>query len=1092
MKLRLGTYILGIHLLSLLAGAQSISTIFGNASNGVPALAATLNIPSAVATARNGDIYVALRDAHQVVRIDGSGKEWLVAGTGAQGSTGDGGPATAATLNAPLSLAFDPAGNLYIADPAANRIRRVGADGVIVTFAGTGKGGYSGNGGLATAATFNYPSAVACDSVGNLYIADSANHVVRKVAGDGIIRNFAGTGNPAATGNGGSALLAQLTRPQGLMVDSSNNVYIADTGNGWVRVVGTDGIITLFAGQDSSSSNSPFGGAGADSSLATNFSLSLPTGLAMDQSHNVYIVEPAAPRVLRVAPNGKITSYAGTGSGGSSGDQGFARFANLYVLGIGIDRNDNLLIADGINNRVRVVTKSDGVIDTIAGTGLGPLTPRGVALYGDYVYYSDYTNHCVRRINLTTGASELVAGTRYGGYTTDGVAATSAALNGPRGLAITSAGVLYIADSNNNRVRKVGTDGILSTVAGGGTSTTSVGDGGQATAAVLNEPAGVALDSSGNLYISERSGHRVRKVTSSQLIATVAGTGTAGAPDSETGGATAQRLNLPQGIAVDSSGNILIADSGNNRVRRVSTSSAIVTVAGTGAAGSAGDGGLATAAILNNPVDVTFDSAGNLYIDDFGNQKIRRVSTDGYIETVAGTGVAGFNGDGAPATNYSLNGAYSIQGATGCNVLVADSSNQRIRQLQNAIGYTIATNPPGLSVTLDGNVFSTPATVNLMPGTSHSLTAPSPQPGSTGVQYVPAAAQTLNVVCGPARASATLNFQAQYAVTVVTDRGGSVTPAAGFQTAGSSVTLTAAPQSGYAFAGWEGDCSGTGACVLSMTGPKMVKADFASTTVSSPAINANGVAGAGLSSPAVTALSPGGLAIVYGSGFAPAGTSKVADASNLVKGQISTEMDGVCVLVGSVRAPILALSAGQINFQTPQGLSGNTVAVQVAAGCGTANERRSAALSVALQSATPEFFSFTQSSSGRNPIAALDVNTGVYVGAPGLLAGATFAPAKPGDFVALFATGLGVTNPLIPAGEIAAAASSITGAIQVFVGATQVPAFDVLYAGVTPSAAGLYQINFRLPATTADGDQPIRISVNGIASPNGPYLTVKQ
>jgi uncharacterized protein (TIGR03437 family) len=277
-----------------------------------------------------------------------------------------------------------------------------------------------------------------------------------------------------------------------------------------------------------------------------------------------------------------------------------------------------------------------------------------------------------------------------------------------------------------------------------------------------------------------------------------------------------------------------------------------------------------------------------------------------------------------------------------------------------------------------------------------------------------------------------------------------------------------------------------------MNGPRNVKADFAPATILNPVVATGGIVGAGLSTPPVNALSPNALAIAFGSGFAPAGTLSLAGAGNLLNGSISTELNGVCVLVGSTKAPILAVTPAQINFQAPQGLTPGTVSVQVVTGCGTANEKRSDPQTVTARSASPEFFYFVQATSGRNPIAAVNDGTGVFVGTPGLSAGGTFAPAKPGDVLTLYATGLGLTNPGFVAGQLPGATSPIAGDIQVTVGSTTLAKTDVLYAGVTPYAAGLYQVNIHLPLSIPSGDQPVQTMVNGIASPSGGYITVKQ
>jgi len=1065
-----------------------LRTILGGGPDNLPAIAATVSDPVAVASDRNGNVYAALLGTHQVVKIDSGGTIWLVAGTGGQGSSGDGGPAKGATLSSPVGLAVDAAGNLYICDSAANRIRRVGTDGFITTFAGTGKSGGSGDGGPATAATLATPSAIAVDTHGDLLIADTLNNVIRAVTPDGIIHTIAGTGKRGSSGNAGNALSAAMWSPAGVAADNAGNIYIADTGNLWIYKLTPDGIITRCAGVDTSVS-SPFGG--GDPTLAVNNTLTTPTSLAVDQLGNLFVVEYGAARVLLITPDGKISSYAGTGTSGTSGDGGLARFANLNVMGIAVDAHNNLLIADGVTNRVRIVTAADGIINTLAGSGVPYFVPEGLVISGDYLFLSDAAGHHIRRFNMKTGELTLFAGTGAASFSGDTSAATSATLNTPRGVALDASGNLYIADYGNNRVRRVNTSGIITTVAGNGNAYTD-GDGGPATSASINGPAAVALDTSGNLYIAERSGHVVRKVSATGIISTVAGTGTAGAPGSETGVATQQNLYIPQGVFWDPSGSLLIADTGNNRIRRLTSDGTITTVAGSANSGFSGDGGPATAASLKGPYGVAADGNGNLYIADTSNQRIRQVGSDGTISTVAGSGTAGYNGDGSPATAYWVSSPYALLPVSNCSVLIADTQNQRMRQLFPATQYTILTSPSGLQVTFDGQLTATPAVISLMPGTQHVLAAPGPQNGSAGTQYVPSAAQTFTVPCGSSRTSAVLNFTTQYQLTVGADPGGGVTPGTSWQTAGATLTLNASAQTGFTFSGWEGDCTGTGSCNVAMNGPKNVKADFAPVLSGKPTIASGGVVGAGLSSPAVNALSPGAIATVFGSGFAPSGTQTVVGAANLVAGKVSTELNGVCILVGSTPAPVLAVTSTQINFQVPQTIAAGNVPVQVVTGCNTANEQRSDPVLVTAQSAAPEFFYFTQTASGQNPIAAFDVSTGVYVGASGTVAAITSAPAQPGDILALYATGLGLTDPPVADGELPAAAVPIAGKVQVSVGSKILAATDVLYVGVAPSSAGLYQVNIHLPTSTPDGDQPVQVTVNGFPSPAGGYITVKR
>jgi uncharacterized repeat protein (TIGR02543 family) len=345
-----------------------------------------------------------------------------------------------------------------------------------------------------------------------------------------------------------------------------------------------------------------------------------------------------------------INTVAGTGTAGYSGDGLAATSAQLnYPKGVAVDSSGNLYIADQLNHRIRKVA-TDGTISTVAGTGTA-------------------------------------------GYSGDSGVATSAQLNTPLGVAVDSSGNLYIADNSNNRIRKVAAiDGKISTVAGTGAYGYS-GDGGAATSAQLKSPNGVAVDSNFNLYIADYQNNRIRKVTAADgTISTVAGTGTAGY-SGDGGAATSAQLQYPQGVAVDSNFNLYIGDSTNNRIRKVAAiDSTISTVAGTGTAGYSGDGLAATSAMLNSPIGVTVDSSGNLYIADYMNVRIRKVAMDGTISTVAGTGSAGYSGDGIAATSAKLQYATGVALDSNGNLYIADFFNHRIRKVGKAYIVTFNSN----------------------------------------------------------------------------------------------------------------------------------------------------------------------------------------------------------------------------------------------------------------------------------------------------------------------------------------------------------------------------------------------------------------
>jgi uncharacterized protein (TIGR03437 family) len=654
--------------------------------------------------------------------------------------SGDQGPATQALLARPSGVTWDGKGNLYIADSFNSKVRKVVlASGQMTTIAGTGLAGFSGDGSAATSAQLNGPSSVALDSSGNLYIYDTGNYVVRKVDTNGIISTFAGTpGTPGTSGDGGPATKAQfkLFAGGGLTVDAANNVYIADTLNSAVRrVTAKDGNINTIAGMIGK-----FGSSG-DGHASTAAMLSYPAGLAFDPtgSQYLYIADFYNQEIRQVvAKDGTIRTVAGNLSAGYGGDGGPATAASLnYPLGVATDAQGNIYIGDTANNVIRKVTAGNPpTISTIAGNAKlgagfagdgGPATsaqlnnPEGVAVDGSgTVYFADVLNHRIRAVSGGT-ISEVAGADHAQG---DGGKATAAILFYPQHVAEDSAGNLYIADTSNNEIRKVARDGTistvakivsptavavdgsgtifvahsneivkvdsqgnLSTVAGSNSTAGFSGDGGLATSALLNQPFGLAVDSSGNLYIADTLNHRIRKISVGN-ISTVAGSGAVCGSTCDRGGytgdggpATSARMAFPGDVAVDSSGDLLIADSSNHVIRKVDANGNITTVAGTGKAGFSGDGGPAAAAQLITPYGVAADNAGNIFISDTGNQVVRVVDGFGVISTIAGNNKAGFSGDGGPGASAELNKPFGLLVDPNGNVFFVDSVNNRVREL---------------------------------------------------------------------------------------------------------------------------------------------------------------------------------------------------------------------------------------------------------------------------------------------------------------------------------------------------------------------------------------------------------------------------
>ncbi|MEK5468799.1 S-layer homology domain-containing protein [Paenibacillus sp. FSL R7-0210] len=441
-----------------------------------------------------------------------------------------------------------------------------------------------------------------------------------------------------------------------------------------------------------------------------------------------------------------ISRVAGTGTNGYSGDGGAATSAQLYrPYGVAVDSSGNVYIADTDTHRIRKVDTT-GNINTLAGTGTG-------------------------------------------GYLGDGGAATSARLKNPYGVAVDSSGNVYIADTFNHRIRKLDRTGTISTLAGTGTGGYS-GDGGAATSARLNYPYEVAVDSSGNVYIADTFNHRIRKVDTTGNISTLSGTGTEGY-SGDGGAATSAQLNKPYGVAVDSSGNVYIADTINHRIRKVDKTGNISTLSGTGTEGYSGDGGAATSAQLNKPYGVAVDSSGNVYIADTINHRIRKVYTTGNISTLAGTGIGGYSGDGGVATSASLNYPYRVVVDSSGNVYIADYGNSMIRKLAApAPAHTVSvsaaalTHGVGVEDAITLTVKDELGTTNTAFSGAHNVTisgyvqAPDGSYGSFNRTALTASPNTISVTFANGVATAKLKLTKAAAQTIGLSVAGVATPAA--------------------------------------------------------------------------------------------------------------------------------------------------------------------------------------------------------------------------------------------------------------------------------------------------------------------------
>ena len=701
-----------------LAAGNSFAGYSGDGVTG-GATQAMLNFPSGVVADAAGNIYIA--DANNcVVRKVAAGTITTIAGEGPSecgynGETStDGKPATAHMLYSPQQLALDSAGaNLYIADYYNCRIRKlVLATDAISTVAGTGNVatcGYTGDGGKAISAELNYPTGVAIDSAGNLFIADTNNYVVRKVT--------------------------------------------ASTG-GIATVAGTDpvGGVPNICSYPSSANNCGDGAAAKSAFLGTTYYLGVNSA-----GTTVTLSDYSNFRIRQFAVGGKINTVVGSGSAGFCGDGGPALSACLYYeQGVAVDSSGDIYIADYDNYRVRAVNTQAtavtlagvsipaGDIATVGGNGSTtlPTLVTDVPALGvvfDYpfgviedpsgnIFVSDTYNHNVRED--VGGTVNIIAGTGVAGYSGDGGPATSAQLYYPYGVARDSSGNIYIADTYNCLIREVNTSGIISTFAGlvqGGVATCGYsGDGGPATSAQLYYPTGVFVDSANHVWIADTYNQRIREVVNG-TINTVVGSGTAGY-SGDGGLATNAELNYPSDMRVDAAGNIFIADTNNLRIREVNATTKVInTIAGNGAPGFSGDGP-ALEVSLYYPQSLALDANDNLFIGDTSNQRVRWLDPAGTITTFAGNGPAGFTGDGGVATSAELYEPEGVYEDASGNILVADAYNYRVRTINafNAVGRSVSSITFGIQTV---GVMSTPEKVVLSgigSPTISSITATAP------------------------------------------------------------------------------------------------------------------------------------------------------------------------------------------------------------------------------------------------------------------------------------------------------------------------------------------------------------------------------
>jgi len=718
-----------------------IHTVAGSSStaysgDGGPATTAGLNDPVHVAVDASGNLWIADEYHYRIREVTTNGIINTVAGTNVTGFAGDGGPATSAKFSNPASVAANPMGGIFIADTGNNRIREIITNGFISTVAGTNTISFTGDGGPATGAGLSSPADVAADTTGNLFVADYNHFRIRRVDVNGVITTVAGNGTGTYSGDNGAATNAGMY-VNAVTADPYGNLFIADSGR--IRKVTLNDTPVLWLNNAGTNNTGNYSvvitsASGSVTSSVVSVTVVLPPGIAVQpQGELVTNGAPAAfgaavtgtpplafqwqKNGVNLTDGGDLSGSATTNlnfSGASPGDAGAYTLivANAYGSVTSSVVALTVVVPPGITSPPanQVVLNGGNATFSVGVSGTGPFA---------YQWQLNGTNLPANRI-ITT-----VAGNGTGGFAGDGGPATNALLASPYAVAVDGSGNLFIADYGNSRVRKVDTNGVITTVAGTG-SFTSSGDGSPAISAGFDYVTAVAVDAGNNLYIADEDTGRIRKVGTNGIITTVAGSNLGLSGDGNA--ATNAQLSYLAGVAVDAVGNLFIADQGNSRVRKVNASGIIstlassvgacgvavdsadnvyvgsgtmsvykvnasgtvTTVAGNGGYGSGGDGGPATSASLNDPKGEAVDVFGNVFIADYGNNRIRQVNSAGIISTVAGRGGNNYYGDGGLATNAYIRQPIGVAVDAAGNVFFADQGNNRIRKI-NLAGSPVLT-----------------------------------------------------------------------------------------------------------------------------------------------------------------------------------------------------------------------------------------------------------------------------------------------------------------------------------------------------------------------------------------------------------------
>jgi sugar lactone lactonase YvrE len=694
----------------------AITTVAGvGYTEGIEAAEADIGWPMGVVRRPDGDLVFADIRGHRIWRIDREGILHTFAGDGVPGNSGDGGPALEGRLYTPHDFCLDSEGNLFFSqlgargpDEGPNTIRRIDyRTGILTTVVGNGRMGRGGEGLHALEAEFDTTTGIAVDVAGNLYVCGKWDSNVRRVdAQTGMVSLFAGqttrhypgergTSRPYSGsaysfggfhGDGGPASQAALYHPEHLAFDSAGNLYVCDNGSHRVRAIDrTSGIINTVFGDGQAASS-------GDGGLAVEASSHAPDALFIDGPGNLYVGEAGGYKVRKVdGRTGMVSTLAGTGvpGFGQEGLPGPQTRCSAVESGIWVDDDGTVFYSDSTGH-LRRIDADTGIVNTVAGgTSIhdgGPADraylscPRALCVGPDgHIYFCDMVHDRIRAIDPATGIIRTVAGNGGRAYGGDGGPATSAFLLNPYGLCVDRHGRIIIADTLNNRIRRIDDRGIIETIAGTGVASDQ-GDGGPARNAPVNTPHTVACHPGGDLYVGDASG-RIRVIDQSERIRTVVGSGRQGW-SGDHGPAVDARIGTPSSICFDPACNLYFADLTQHVIRKVDTNGIITTVAGSGEKGFSSDGTPAPEARLHRPFGVVVSRSGTIYFSDARNNRVRRIAPGGSLQTIAGGDDGGDRGDGGPAIRARLNEPHGLCLYGDSILLISDHYNNRIKAVK--------------------------------------------------------------------------------------------------------------------------------------------------------------------------------------------------------------------------------------------------------------------------------------------------------------------------------------------------------------------------------------------------------------------------